>query len=455
MYCPKCNGPMEMGSLFCPHCGAKIDNNDNSNGGNNLSQSANDSLNNVDNTLLSNAGSVTVPVIMNNHGSNDLNTSNVNDVNLSYGTENGTASSIGGVSPSNVSSFNVASLETNNNVNTDINNNYNMASMSPNNLGVANTNIVNSNVVGNGSGSNISTNGMNTSMESVVSNANINSNMNTDNSNNTNLNMSNYSPNQSMNTSMESVVSNANINSNINTDNSNNTNLNMSNYSPNQSMNISNNSSVNSNAISKVNKSGNLITIILVLVIAIVAVVVCYLMISGNKSNTTNKDKNVVATDNTSEVTINGRTGKVPKGWSFISGIEAGSAEHESVFIKDTRDSVALISSTNEVTFGDIKKGMYTVKAKFESLGFSELNATTDKKNGIEYVLFDGLYDGSNYHILYFADGVGVSGSEGYYASSEDLMTIINFMTSLKKNTVTKGIISDNNVNFFNTMIGK
>lgn len=417
MYCPKCNGPMEMGSLFCPHCGAKIDNNDNSNGGNNLSQSANDSLNNVDNTLLSNAGSVTVPVIMNNPGSNDLNTSNVNDVNLSYGTENGTASSIGGVSTSNVSSFNVASLETNNNVNTDINNNYNMASMSPNNLGVANTNIVNSNVVGNDSGSNISTNGMNTSMESVVSNANINSNMNTDNSNNTNLNMSNYSPNQSMN--------------------------------------ISNNSSVNSNAISKVNKSGNLITIILVLVIAIVAVVVCYLMISGNKSNTTNKDKNVVATNNTSEVTINGRTGKVPKGWSFISGIEAGSAEHESVFIKDTRDSVALISSTNEVTFGDIKKGMYTVKAKFESLGFSELNATTDKKNGIEYVLFDGLYDGSNYHILYFADGVGVSGSEGYYASSEDLMTIINFMTSLKKNTVTKGIISDNNVNFFNTMIGK
>ena len=417
MYCPKCNGPMEMGSLFCPHCGAKIDNNDNSNGGNNLSQSANDSLNNVDNTLLSNAGSVTVPVIMNNPGSNDLNTSNVNDVNLSYGTENGTASSIGGVSPSNVSSFNVASLETNNNVNTDINNNYNMASMSLNNLGVANTNIVNSNVVGNDSGSNISTNGMNTSMESVVSNANINSNMNTDNSNNTNLNMSNYSPNQSMN--------------------------------------ISNNSSVNSNAISKVNKSGNLITIILVLVIAIVAVVVCYLMISGNKSNTTNKDKNVVATNNTSEVTINGRTGKVPKGWSFISGIEAGSAEHESVFIKDTRDSVALISSTNEVTFGDIKKGMYTVKAKFESLGFSELNATTDKKNGIEYVLFDGLYDGSNYHILYFADGVGVGGSEGYYASREDLMTIINFMTSLKKNTVTKGIISYNNVNFFNTMIGK
>lgn len=417
MYCPKCNGPMEMGSLFCPHCGAKIDNNDNSNGGNNLSQSTNDSLNNVDNTLLSNAGSVTVPVIMNNPGSNDLNTSNVNDVNLSYGTENGTASSIGGVSTSNVSSFNVASLETNNNVNTDINNNYNMASMSPNNLGVANTNIVNSDVVGNDSGSNISINEMNTSMESVVSNANINSNMNTDNSNNTNLNMSNYSPNQSMN--------------------------------------ISNNSSVNSNAISKVNKSGNLITIILVLVIAIVAVVVCYLMISGNKSNTTNKDKNVVATNNTSEVTINGRTGKVPKGWSFISGIEAGSAEHESVFIKDTRDSVALISSTNEVTFGDIKKGMYTVKAKFESLGFSELNATTDKKNGIEYVLFDGLYDGSNYHILYFADGVGVSGSEGYYASSEDLMTIINFMTSLKKNTVTKGIISDNNVNFFNTMIGK
>ena len=417
MYCPKCNGPMEMGSLFCPHCGAKIDNNDNSNGGNNLSQSANDSLNNVDNTLLSNAGSVTVPVIMNNPGSNDLNTSNVNDVNLSYGTENATASSIGGVSTSNVSSFNGASLETNNNVNTDINNNYNMASMSPNNLGVANTNIVNSNVVGNDSGSNISINEMNTSMESVVSNANINSNMNTDNSNNTNLNMSNYSPNQSMN--------------------------------------ISNNSSVNSNAISKVNKSGNLITIILVLVIAIVAVVVCYLMISGNKSNTTNKDKNVVATNNTSEVTINGRTGKVPKGWSFISGIEAGSAEHESVFIKDTRDSVALISSTNEVTFGDIKKGMYTVKAKFESLGFSELNATTDKKNGIEYVLFDGLYDGSNYHILYFADGVGVSGSEGYYASSEDLMTIINFMTSLKKNTVTKGIISDNNVNFFNTMIGK
>ena len=417
MYCPKCNGPMEMGSLFCPHCGAKIDNNDNSNGGNNLSQSANDSLNNVDNTLLSNAGSVTVPVIMNNPGSNDLNTSNVNDVNLSYGTENGTASSIGGVSTSNVSSFNVASLETNNNVNTDINNNYNMASMSPNNLGVANTNTVNSNVVGNDSGSNISANEMNTSMESVVSNANINSNMNTDNSNNTNLNMSNYSPNQSMN--------------------------------------ISNNSSVNSNAISKVNKSGNLITIILVLVIAIVAVVVCYLMISGNKSNTTNKDKNVVATNNTSEVTINGRTGKVPKGWSFISGIEAGSAEHESVFIKDTRDSVALISSTNEVTFGDIKNGMYTVKAKFESLGFSELNATTDKKNGIEYVLFDGLYDGSNYHILYFADGVGVSGSEGYCASSEDLMTIINFMTSLKKNTVTKGIISDNNVNFFNTMIGK
>lgn len=337
-----------------------------------------------------------------------------------------------------------------------------ITNVSQENVNLTNTNNLNS--------TDVSTSSL-VSNETGILNTNINSNVNQVNVSN---NTSDISSNISFNTNTGSDMANngvdmsQNINTNMNMNLVTNNNVTSSNISTSPSM-VSNSAMGTSidnpkmsqgntgtmNSLNKVNRSGNLITIILVLVIAIIAVVVCYLMVSGNKSDATDKNNDTVATNNTSEVTINGRTGKVPKGWSFISGIEAGSAEHESVFIKDTRDSVALISSTNEVTFGDIKNGMYTVKAKFESLGFSELNVTTDKKNGIEYVLFDGLYDGSNYHILYFADGVGVSGSEGYYASSEDLMTIINFMTSLKKNTVTKGIISDNNVNFFNTMTGK
>lgn len=422
MNCPKCNGPIEMGSLFCPNCGAKVDNSVNS--GNASSQEAvmiNNSLGG--NASLSNTGNDGVPVIMNNMGSNDLNT---NGTNLNSGIEqdtlNGSDTGInngGTVSNTSFNGNSVNNMNVDSNVSTGnlVNNNVNTGSLGTTNSGAVGMNY-NSNM------GNVSNN--------VGTNSQVNSNVNS-----------------------TSPIDMGSLNANNVGANPNGINASMNNNVPNQNMNINNNPNVNPNTISKVNKSGNLITIILVLVIAVVAIVVCYLMVSGNKNDTTNKDNDVVATNNTSDVTINGRTGKVPKGWSFISGIEAGSAQYESVFVKNTRDSAAFVSSTNDLTFDDIKNAMYTVKTKFESMGFSELNVTTDKKNGIEYVLFDGLYEGSNYHILYLADGVCVVGSEGYYASSDDLTTIVDFITSLKKNTATKGLVSDNNVSLFNTVIEK
>lgn len=396
MNCPKCNGPIEMGSLFCPNCGAKVDNSVNS--GNASSQEAvmiNNSLGG--NASLSNTGNDGVPVIMNNMGSNDLNT---NGTNLNSGIEQDTL----------------------NGSDTGINNGGTVSNTSFNGNSVNNMNV----------DSNVSTGNL------------VNNNVNTGSLGTTNSGTVGMNYNSNMGNVSNNVGTNSQVNSNVNSTSP----IDMGSLN-------ANNVGANPNTISKVNKSGNLITIILVLVIAVVAIVVCYLMVSGNKNDTTNKDNDVVATNNTSDVTVNGRTGKVPKGWSFISGIEAGSAQHESVFVKNTRDSAAFVSSTNDLTFDDIKNAMYTVKTKFESMGFSELNVTTDKKNGIEYVLFDGLYEGSNYHILYLADGVGVVGSEGYYASSDDLTTIVDFITSLKKNTATKGLVSDNNVSLFNTVIEK
>lgn len=425
MNCPKCNGPMEMGSLFCPHCGAKVDNN-----GNTLTQEnnmINNSLNNGDNVSLTNTNDG-VPIIMNNVEGMNTNSG----VNLNSGIEQGSLNG-SDIGMSNGGTFNTTGLN-NSSVNSVNENSSISADGLVNNMNTGSLDATNSTNTGNN---------FNTDNSSNMSNMNFNNSVGINNQ--ANLNVNSTSPVSAGSVGVNNVGPNI---SGMNT--------NMNNNVSSQNMNISNNNpNVNSNTISKVNKSGNLITIILVLVIAIVAVVVCYLMISGNKSNTTNKDKNVVATNNTSEVTVNGRTGKVPKGWSFVSGIEVGYADYESVFVKDTKDSVAFVSTSSDVTFDSVKNGMYAIKAKLESSGFSDLNVTTDKKNGVEYVLFDGLFNGANYHVLFYGDGVGVSGSEGYYASSEDLATIINFVTGLKKNTAIKGIASENNINLFNSVLGK
>lgn len=287
--------------------------------------------------------------------------------------------------------------------------------------------------------------------------------LNTDNLNNTNSVNSNLGSNEmgTLNSNINynnqgnvsnNTSSNMSFNTNTNPDVNQNNNMNMSHSTNQNNMNTGTNNNLNS--VSKINRSGNIITVVLVLVIAIVAVVVCYLMVSGNKSEATDKNSDTVASANTSEVTVNGRTGKVPKGWSFVSGIEAGT-DYESVFLKDTQDSLAAISAASNVTFNDVKNSMYALKTKYEANGFSDLSVTTKKKNGVEYILFNGILEGSNYHVLYMNDGVGISGSEGPYASSDDLETIVNFVTGLKKSVAVKGNVSESKVKLFDIVLEK
>ena len=59
------------------------------------------------------------------------------------------------------------------------------------------------------------------------------------------------------------------------------------------------------------------------------------------------------------------------------------------------------------------------------------------------------------YHLLYLADTAGVYGSEGVYASKDDLATIVSFMTKLKRNAAIKIPDDSEQVNFFETILEK
>ena len=118
-------------------------------------------------------------------------------------------------------------------------------------------------------------------------------------------------------------------------------------------------------------------------------------------------------------------------------------------------DSFAYVLSSKTSNLSEIKANMYTLKAKLESKGFSDIDVKKSKENSSEYVLFDGLYNGKNYHLLYLADTAGVYGSEGVYASKDDLATIVSFMTKLKRNAAIKIPDDSEQVNFFETILEK
>ncbi len=370
MNCPKCNSPVDNGSLFCSNCGTRFDN--------------------------------TVAVtpsnqeaIINNISVADDTTEILTDVSTSVDSANSS------MVATNVNNSN----DTNSNI-SDISNNSSTPVMANNGVGDNSTimNIVPSN---NGV---INNNGM-------VNNNTVPNNMN---NNNMNGNGNNTVPNNSTISMDATDLSNKN----------------------------------NAASIVKITKSSNLITLGFVVVIAIITVGVCYLMTSGDKKSASpsKDDPGVVATD-TSDVTVNGRTGKVPKGWSFVSGMEYNLNDYESVLIKDSQDSLACIMSNADIGFAEVKANMYTMKVKLENAGFSDIEAKKDKKNGVEYVLLDGIFNGNNYHVLYLADGTGIFGSEGAYASADDLTTIINFVTTLKKNTAVKSNGSTERVQFFDNLL--
>ena len=204
-------------------------------------------------------------------------------------------------------------------------------------------------------------------------------------------------------------------------------------------------------SIGKLNRSSNLIVIGFVILISIITIVSCYLMTTNKKPD--EKKDDVVTYNN--KVTINGRTGSVPDGWNFVSGVEIGQNDYESVFMKASYDSFAYVLSSKSSNLSEIKANMYTLKAKLESKGFSDIDVKKSKENGSEYVLFDGLYNGKNYHLLYLTDATGVFGSEGVYASKEDLTTIVSFMTALKRNATIKVPDVGEKVNFFETILEK
>lgn len=216
-------------------------------------------------------------------------------------------------------------------------------------------------------------------------------------------------------------------------------------------MNSSSNAFTNVTSIKKLNRFSNFAVIGFVALIAIITIGSCYLMTSNKRIDEKKNDD--ITYDN--KVTINGRTGNVPDGWNFVSGVEIGQSDYESVFIKSSYDSFAYVLSSKNSNLSEIKANMYTLKVKLESKEFSNIDVEKGEKNGSEYVLFDGLYKGKNYHLLYLADTTGVFGSEGVYASKEDLTTIISFMTKLKKNVAIKVPNASENTNLFETILEK
>lgn len=212
----------------------------------------------------------------------------------------------------------------------------------------------------------------------------------------------------------------------------------------------------NGMAATKANSNASII--IIVVVIAIVVIGICYFMVtknaSSNKNNTNANNDNTVAVNNNT-VTVNGLSGNVPKDWSFVSGQEIGAYTSDAVFIKDSQDSFSLIEATNEVTYAMVKQNVNTIKANLEAGGLTDLDYKTDKKNGVEYILFEGLMDDVNYHVMVKANGAGVICAEGDYASASDLNTIVDFITSLKNGTGVKAMTDFKSPNFSSVILGK
>lgn len=211
------------------------------------------------------------------------------------------------------------------------------------------------------------------------------------------------------------------------------------------------------NNIAAVKANSNASIIIIVVVIAFVAIGICYFMItknaSSNKNTNINNDNTVAVNDNM--VTVNGLSGNVPKNWSFVSGQELGIYNYDSVFINDSQNSFSLIGTSDEVTYTLVKQNINSFKANMEAKGMTNLDYKFDNKNGIEYTLFEGLYEGVNYLIVIRANGTGIICAEGAYDSASDLNTIVDFITSLKSSTGVKAMKEFTSPNFNSIILGK
>lgn len=211
------------------------------------------------------------------------------------------------------------------------------------------------------------------------------------------------------------------------------------------------------NKIAAVKANNNASIIIIVLVIAFVVIGICYFMVTRNassdKNTNINNDNTVAINDNM--VTVNGLSGNVPKNWSFVSGQELGIYNYDSVFINDSQNSFSLIETSDEVTYTLVKQNINSFKANMEAKGMTNLDYKFDKKNGIEYTLFEGLFQGVNYLVVIRANGAGIICAEGAYDSASDLNTIVDFITSLKSSTGVKAMNEFTSPNFNSIILGK
>lgn len=211
------------------------------------------------------------------------------------------------------------------------------------------------------------------------------------------------------------------------------------------------------NNIAAVKANNNASIIIIVLVIAFVAIGICYFMVTRNassdKNTNINNDNTVAINDNM--VTVNGLSGNVPKNWSFVSGQELGIYNYDSVFINDSQNSFSLVGTSDEVTYTLVKQNINSFKANMEAKGMTNLDYKFDNKNGIEYTLFEGLYEDVNYLIIIRANGAGIICAEGAYDSASDLNTIVDFITSLKSSSGVKAMNEFTSPNFNSIILGK
>lgn len=213
------------------------------------------------------------------------------------------------------------------------------------------------------------------------------------------------------------------------------------------------------NGVAAAKANSNASIIIIVVVIAFVAIGICYFMTTKNASSTksgtssTSEDTTVAVSSNS--VTVNGLSGNVPKNWSFVAGDEIGAYGYGSIFINDSQSSYSVIETSDEATYALVKQNVVSFKANLEAKGLTDLNYEIDKKNGNEYILFEGLYQNVNYHIVVRANGAGVICAEGGYASASDLNTIVDFVTSLKKSTGVRAMSDFTSPNFNSVILGK
>ncbi len=212
-----------------------------------------------------------------------------------------------------------------------------------------------------------------------------------------------------------------------------------------------NNMMVNGNGAAAMKANNNATIIIVVVVIALVAVVACYFLFGRNSSvkstntGSTGSDSSVAVSNN--YVTVEGFKGNVPNGWGFVSALEVG-ADAEAVFYNEEWTSYSSLMNA-QLLFNDVKVNITGIKAQFEAMGLQDLDYKMDKKNGVEYVLFEGLYSGENYHILIRPNGAGVVMAEGIYSSADDLNVIVDFVTSLEQSTSVKATESSTITNLF------